>query len=204
LARIDITDIRRRQIIDAAFKVFSEKGYHSSTMADIAAELDVGHGTLYRYFKNKLDIATSVIDDIIVKISEIVADLPPQEITSLEEYRDRLDQIGGRFFELLDENPEMHDFLFYEALSIDSTVTEKINAAFSLFGAYTELYLRNGIERGFLRDNIRTKEAAFAINAMVFEAARRIASGSPPGEEEKKAWSETITGLILNGLGIQP
>jgi len=204
LARIDITDIRRRQIIDAAFKVFSEKGYHSATMADIAAELEVGHGTLYRYFNSKLDIATSVIDDIITKITEIVADLPPGDIKTIEEYGERLDRIGSRFYELLYENPEMHDFLFYDALSIDSTVTRKINAAFELFGAYTEMYLKNGIDKGFLRDDIHTRETAFAINAMVFEAARRIAAEKNPGEDLKTVWSQTITGLILRGLGAGP
>lgn len=201
MARIDITDIRRRQIIDAAFKVFAEKGYHNATMADIATELEVGHGTLYRYFKNKLDIASGVIEDIIEKISEIVIDLPPESVKSLDDYAERLDEIGDRFFQLLENNPDMHRFLFYEALAIDESVTRKINAAFMLFGSYTEMYLRNGIKRGFLKPDIHTHEASLAINAMLFEASRRLSLTEAIDEESKRAWSETIKRFIIEGFG---
>ena len=60
MARIDVAAIRTKEILDAAYKVFSEKGYHDAGIADIAAELQIGHGTIYRYFKNKADIAWSV------------------------------------------------------------------------------------------------------------------------------------------------
>lgn len=202
MARVNITDIRRREILDAAYKVFSEKGYHNAAMADIATELDVGHGTLYRYFKNKLDIATSVLDEVIVRITEVVVEEPPQGITTVEEYRTALGEIGKRFFDLLDENPDLHKFLFFEALCIDETVTTKINAAFTLFAAYTEMYLQNGIKHGFLRPDIHTYEAAYAINAMLFEAARRLSLVPEINDEVKQAWSETIVGLILDGLAV--
>jgi AcrR family transcriptional regulator len=200
MARVDITDIRRREILDAAYKVFTAKGYHNAGMADIAAELQVGHGTLYRYFKNKLDIATSVIDEIIVLITEVVTAEPPKGIKTLEQYREQLESIGTRFFDLLDTHPEAHQFLFFEALSIDATVTTRINAAFTLFAAYTEMYLRNGIEEGFLRPDIHTSEASFAINAMLFEAARRLALAPEIDDAAKQAWTETVIGLMLDGL----
>ncbi len=203
MARVDITDIRRREIIDAAYKVFAEKGYHNAGMADIAAELEVGHGTIYRYFKNKLDLASCVIEELIVKISELVTAEPPEAVTTLEEYRDCLGRIGTRFFDLLEENPELHQWFFYEALCIDASVSEKINDAFTLFGAYTELYLKNGIERGFLRPDIHTHETSLAINATLFEAARRLSGAPKIDEASRKIWSETIITLILEGLALR-
>jgi AcrR family transcriptional regulator len=203
VARVDITDIRRREIIDAAYKVFAAKGYHNAGMADIAAELQVGHGTLYRYFKNKLDLASCVIEDLIVKISEVVTAEPPETVTTLDEYRACLERIGERFFALLEDNPELHQWLFFEALCIDESVTEKINAAFTLFAAYTELYLKNGIEHGFLRPDISTRETSLAINAMLFEAARRLSGVPKIDEESKRVWSDTVIGLIVEGLAVK-
>jgi AcrR family transcriptional regulator len=200
---VDITDIRRREILDAAYKVFAEKGYHNAGMADIAAEMNVGHGTIYRYFKNKLDLASCVIEDLIVKIGEVVTAEPPESVTTLEEYRECLGRIGERFFDLLESNPELHQWLFYEALCIDESVTEKINAAFTLFAAYTELYLQNGIKRGFLRPDIHTHETSLAINAMLFEAARRLSLAPKIDDGAKRVWSDTIVGLILNGLAVR-
>jgi AcrR family transcriptional regulator len=43
-------------IAEAALKVFQEKSFHRTKMADIAAAADVGKGTLYEYFRNKQDI----------------------------------------------------------------------------------------------------------------------------------------------------
>lgn len=203
MARVDITDIRRREIIDAAYKVFSEKGYHNTGMADIAAELDVGHGTLYRYFKNKLDLASCVIEDLILRITELVTAEPPEAVTTLDEYRECLGRIGVRFYDILENDPDMHQWLFYEALCIDETVSEKIHAAFDLFAAYTELYLKNGVEQGFLRPDIHTHEASLVINAMLFEAARRLTAAPKIDEESKRLWTETIAGLIIDGLGLE-
>ncbi len=51
---------RRQQIIVAAKRVFSEKGYSKSTMEDIAKEAELSPGTLYLYFKNKDELYASL------------------------------------------------------------------------------------------------------------------------------------------------
>ena len=47
---------RRQQIMVAAKRVFTEKGFNKATMEDIAQEAELSPGTLYLYFKNKDDI----------------------------------------------------------------------------------------------------------------------------------------------------
>lgn len=49
------------RIIDAAFKLFNEKGYSNITTADIAKEADVATGSLYAYFEDKKAIYLQVI-----------------------------------------------------------------------------------------------------------------------------------------------
>ena len=44
---------RRQEILDAAMKLFSEKGYEETSMADIAREVGVVQGLCYRYFDSK-------------------------------------------------------------------------------------------------------------------------------------------------------
>lgn len=51
---------RRRQIIVAAKRVFSEKGFNKATMEDIAKEAELSPGTLYLYFKNKEELYASL------------------------------------------------------------------------------------------------------------------------------------------------
>lgn len=49
-------------ILDAAMQVYSKKGYHAATIADVAEAAGLGKGTLYLYFKNKEAIAISMVD----------------------------------------------------------------------------------------------------------------------------------------------
>ncbi len=51
---------RRQQIIVAAKKIFSSKGFHKTTMEDIAKKAELSPGTLYLYFKNKDELFASL------------------------------------------------------------------------------------------------------------------------------------------------
>lgn len=52
---------RRKQILAAALKVFSEKGYHAANVSDVAAEAGVSQGTIYWYFESKEELARAAI-----------------------------------------------------------------------------------------------------------------------------------------------
>jgi len=51
---------RRQQIMIAAKRVFSVKGFSRATMEDIAKEAELSPGTLYLYFKNKDELFSSL------------------------------------------------------------------------------------------------------------------------------------------------
>lgn len=51
---------KRRQILDAAVRVFAHKGFHTSRVGDIAEEAGVAHGLLYHYFGSKDEVLETV------------------------------------------------------------------------------------------------------------------------------------------------
>jgi len=53
---------RHNQILDAATKVFATKGFHPTTIKDIAREAGVADGTIYNYFENKLALLLGILD----------------------------------------------------------------------------------------------------------------------------------------------
>ncbi|HCI80795.1 MAG TPA: hypothetical protein DHW02_14010 [Ktedonobacter sp.] len=53
---------RRNQILDAAIKVFAKKGFHPTTIKDIAKEADIANGTIYNYFENKTALMLGIFD----------------------------------------------------------------------------------------------------------------------------------------------
>lgn len=51
-----VPEMRRAQIVDAAVRLFSERGYFRTTIEDVASEVPVSKGLVYRYFKDKNDL----------------------------------------------------------------------------------------------------------------------------------------------------
>lgn len=56
--------MRRKEMIIAASKIFSWKGYAESTLEDVAELAEFGKGTLYNYFPNKDALFSSVLEEI--------------------------------------------------------------------------------------------------------------------------------------------
>ena len=61
MKRINDPEIRRRQILDAAMKLFCEKGYDDTSLEDIARELHVVKSLCYRYFDCKQTLYGAVL-----------------------------------------------------------------------------------------------------------------------------------------------
>jgi AcrR family transcriptional regulator len=69
--------IRLQRIVAAARDLFIRKGFSNTTIQDIAAEVDVGLGTLYLYAKSKEDLLVMVFkDDILRMIQTSYASIP--------------------------------------------------------------------------------------------------------------------------------
>lgn len=56
---------KRKEIIDAASKIFAEKGFSAATLEEIAASAEFGKGTLYNYFSGKEEIYLAIIDEVL-------------------------------------------------------------------------------------------------------------------------------------------
>jgi AcrR family transcriptional regulator len=53
---------RHNQILDAATKVFAEKGFHRATIKDIARVAGIADGTIYTYFPSKTDVLLGILN----------------------------------------------------------------------------------------------------------------------------------------------
>jgi AcrR family transcriptional regulator len=198
-AKLDRAQRRRRQILDAAYRVFGDKGYQAASIADIATVLGIGHGTFYRYFDNKLDIFRHVIDEVMQRIGRVVMAEDPESTADLAGYRDQIGRLGRSLYELFMSEPQLAQLLFYEAYGIDAEIDRRVRMALDVFGGYTERYLRNGMKKGFLRPDLDASTTALAINAMIFEGARRVLRADDP-EANATIWIDAVRRLMLDGM----
>jgi len=192
------SESRRAQILDAAYRVFSQKGYRDTTIADVAAELGIGHGTFYRYFTNKHDIFEKVMNTALSRVSHTIASEDPHAAESAEDYRAQVERIGRNMLALLDD-PAIPRLLFYEAMGISPDLDEKVQRVWELSGEITEAYLVNGKTKGFLRQEIDTQVVALAINALIFEGGRRVVRAQDRVAAQER-WLSGLTALIFDGI----
>lgn len=75
---------RKRQIIKAAEKVFFNKGFTQSTIAEIAEAAELSKGTLYLYFRNKNELCLAIILKAFQLISKLLSDLLVSRLSGLE------------------------------------------------------------------------------------------------------------------------
>ena len=60
---------RREELLDAARRVFAEKGFHEAKVGDIARAASIAKGTVYLYFPDKRSIFSELIDHLFLRLS---------------------------------------------------------------------------------------------------------------------------------------
>jgi AcrR family transcriptional regulator len=78
------------QILDTALSLFCEKGYHSTSIEDIARQAEISKGLLYHYFKSKEEVLAALveirIDDMLVVMNAAKTKATPtQQIQHIAE-----------------------------------------------------------------------------------------------------------------------
>lgn len=83
---------RRQEILDAAMRLFTEKGYEETSMADIARELGVVQGLCYRYFDSKRVLFRAAMDQYVKACCAAALPILNDRTRPL---RQRLDQLAA-------------------------------------------------------------------------------------------------------------
>jgi AcrR family transcriptional regulator len=71
MPRIVDADARKAEILDRAFGVFAEKGFHGLTMRELARALSVSTGLLYHWFPGKEQLFEAILTR---KVEQVVED----------------------------------------------------------------------------------------------------------------------------------
>jgi AcrR family transcriptional regulator len=105
------TNLRRTQILEAATRVFAEKGYHRATTKDIARVAEMAEGTIYLYFKNKSELLIALLEHLdqeTTQSADLAAglELSPRALLT-RRLEDDLAQLGPNFDLMLAVLPEV-------------------------------------------------------------------------------------------------
>lgn len=106
----DLIDRRKTQILEAAIKIFSEKGFEGSTTKEIARKARVSEGTIFRYFKTKKDILINLINILTEKaLFKFI-----EEVESGLDTGEALKYLLKLHYSMITQNYQLLKTVFYE------------------------------------------------------------------------------------------
>jgi len=97
----------RSLILDAARKIFLEKGYYDTSMRNIADEIEYSPGTIYLYFKDKDEIFHALHEEGFRRMLEKM-----QPLEHVADPFERLKALGLVYLEFASNNKDFYDLMF--------------------------------------------------------------------------------------------
>ena len=149
---------RRKDIIDAAEKVFFSRGFESATMDEIALVAELSKGTLYLYFKSKEDLQFAIF----MRGSDILMKMMKDNLSADSYGYQRLLELADSFIRFSREYRNYFSlFMYYEssrmkALNIDQDQLQVYLKEDSPLALVTHEVIR-GMQDGSLRDDLSTE-----------------------------------------------
>jgi TetR/AcrR family transcriptional regulator, fatty acid metabolism regulator protein len=194
--RTTAVEDKRRQLLDAAVRVFARKGYHASRVGDIAEEAGVAHGLLYHYFNSKDEVLEAVFHE---NWSVLLARIASVEETE-EPAADQLRHVAAILLRTWLHLPD-----------VVRVVVREFGRSPELAGRIGDLaqpidviqrVIARGVESGEFRSDIDPRVAATVVYGSIDELLTAWVLGRLPSAEDDVAAAEK-TLLEVSLLGLQ-
>jgi AcrR family transcriptional regulator len=193
--RTQALEDKRRQLLDAAVRVFARKGFHASRVGDIAEEAGVAHGLLCHYFKSKDQVLEAVFSE---NWSLLIARIESVEETD-EPAADQLRHVAAIVLRTWLHLPDVVRVVIQE-FGRSPELSERIGELTLPIDVIQRVIAR-GVERGEFRKDIDPVFAATVVYGSIDELLTGWVLGRLPGTEEDVARAEqTLVEVTLLGL----
>jgi len=110
-------DVRRAEILDAAFKIFVERGYDNTSLNEVIANASLSKGMFYHHFASKEDLLTALFERVTEQTYQVLA--PVLNEKGLDA-KVRLQRVLDRGVEIRLQNVELTRSLFVSLLRPES------------------------------------------------------------------------------------
>ncbi len=158
-------DRRRREILQAALRAFRERGYHATTLEDIAEHLGVRKTALYHYFPDKDAILSACHEGALAELDRILEGARAQE-TAAEQLAYLIREHVRVMTDTLEGSP-----LAFEVTALSPARQKHVIAGRDRYERALRRVIARGVEEGEFRD-VNPKTAVFAILGAINWIAR--------------------------------
>lgn len=192
---------REEEILAAAKRIFAQNGFRRTKIDQLAEELNIGKGTIYRYFKDKKSLFLAVFEQGMSCLRETMR----ANIDPVREPQDKVRTAVRTFFEFFDNDRQLIEILMQVRSEFKDDYRRGYLASYSDYIVRIQENLHNGVKMGVFQelDVEKTAEAMSAAlqgvlqSFYVREFGQEIETSNP---EKLTNRTEAVTALLLEGL----
>ncbi len=177
------------RIVKAAFKIFAKKGFHATTMDDIAKEIGVSKGALYQYFKNKKELLNEIVLSYHTMFRDVLRNSFGKKDNS---------SITEEGSQALLEKYRLHHEMFFEVIAIaghDPEIKQSLKNEYEKDIKLIEEYFAEQMKNGKLAPKIEANTLAQLYMAVYVGMAMKVIMGDD-SVEIHRVWSKAIANMM--------
>lgn len=189
---------KRSRILKAAVKVFADKGFYNTRVAEIAKKAGVADGTIYLYFKSKDEILIHIFEEEMQHFIEEIR----QAVDSETETIARLRTFVKTHLAFVKRNPKLAHVFQLELRQSHKFIKEytgsKVREYLDIIGELVEAGQRDGTLRPDVHPSL--------VKRALFGALDEISTHwvlSKNGKYDLAATAEQIGDIFVRGLIVQ-
>ena len=156
-------DRRKREIIEAATKAFSSKGYRRVSMDDVAREAGLSKGTCYKYFKSKEDLFLACVDGSLAGFFDYLEETGSTAEGALQ----RLLMKGLSFINRYPEFYFMMSDINSEAAGGNRRLAAKAISVYGEVAQYLARDIEAGVAEGTFRAGLDAESVGYSLISII-------------------------------------
>ena len=133
----------RRQILDAALKLFSHRGYGATSVQDLAEEAGVSKGNIYHHFPDKETIFRELLDQYFLLLSQ--PDFPFNKALGSATFPENLEALGRATHDMVRDYREYVSLIYVDVVEFDAAHVRKFYE--EMASRFAQFLKSRGLER---------------------------------------------------------
>jgi len=181
---------RRHEIFHQVVQIFSKKGFHETSMREVADAAGLGKSTLYDYFKTKDEILIYFFEDQLRDMTQEAQRIALQNLSADE----RLRQITEKYLESLQANKSLFLKLMQESQRLKLESQKQVQAKRYAYQDLIRALIDEGIREGVFR-KVNSLLAARLLISSISSAVYGSRSTGTPQEMLKETLDIFFKGI---------
>lgn len=194
---------KKLKILEAAIKVFSEKGFEGSRTSEIAKEAEVAEGTIFKYFKTKKDLLSGLLIPLSIKFLRPLIMKSAEDILKKDKENPTEEILKELFLDrlsLIKKNMPLIKTVLVEAIYHDELLEpikeQVVPQVLQLLDSYVDSHKQNGdfkdYNTRFISRTMMSLLMGYIVLSSVFPEFFSL------NEDEKEI--ESIVDIFFNGV----